>query len=1242
MPNFGNNSRLRNPHKIRMKRRRASLERAIESDATRIGSYDLLAELLIRQLNLPNEGRSCIEKMVKANPSNAEAYLIRAHLERSLNRFPESLQDVDRLLALDPENADGLLMIADLMKAKGDVAKARIALTDGLAIYQKDLRFYRELSFLELSSGNIPVAIACLDQGVRLMPNAIELLAPLGDLLVQQGEVDRAKEILQALKKRNAMPTQIKYLEGRLLMQQAQWGEALVTLEDLRKEVVGRPGLEAQVNVLLANCHERLGNRQAQEEALRRVVTIDAGHLGAHLKFAENQLSAGNLDEAIKEYTVAARSSFAPLSARIALGRLLIARARGSNTASEWSVVSDYINQLREKYKNTVDPILLGAEMLMARQQYAEARTLLRNEAGKRVNDARIWSVLAAIALEAHGMHAAFDVLDEAQELIGNQVELRLARARTWTVDWKPGREKRVRALGQNIGDLSDAEQYRLLSGLADVCATIRDLDGVRHFQTQLAARSPRDLNVRKALYESAVRAGDLVAKEKIGGEIVALADESIIKMVNALIESDTPNITPARREALKLMATKAIELTPDRGDPHLLLAKLAQQTGDRRTAAKELAKAIELEPSQFSYLEEQIAFLLRDGDPTTARKRIEQLYLDPRLSGEGFLGLIDGATAKLPTESFDRCMTWIEPLVKKSAVSMCWMARLQKGQGRTEQAAALLTRASQESPTSIDAWIVRAYLQPATVQETLKAAKTILNERSWLLLCAETADVVRQRDPNWTPSFEKPEQRRWFAQACLDAAERRDQLAEANAVLDRLIADGAARPEDVAWAKRQKSMLAAGRGTNVERRQAALAIKEMPPAVSDNLEDCRSRVAALNVAARQLHGEARRAVLMQAIESMKRIVADKSSSAKDWYNLSQFQRLAGKQADYRTSLGEAMKRDEGNLFYTAAYVDDLLNDGKITEAEAELPRLLLGTHDLFATSTVARYYALANLPARSIEVVEQYINAADVGTPEGQSRVRHAAEMLDRIARAVIGNNRANAKILLEAALDKYRISLKAYPESATLMASLLAFDGRVTEAFDLLASMKSSIAIKSLTTTSVDLLRNGNASAKNVQTTKEWLDAALAHSPASCVLKLNLADFYALRQDYAHAEPIYAEVLKIEPDNLVALNNLAYMLAPRPDATEQALKYVDRAIEVNGPTGELLDTRARVYIARGDMDKAVDDLTLAIEQAPTSLRYFHLALRNRANSKSPRPFSRSSRQKRVAWRHPWSIQMI
>ena len=79
------------------------------------------------------------------------------------------------------------------------------------------------------------------------------------------------------------------------------------------------------------------------------------------------------------------------------------------------------------------------------------------------------------------------------------------------------------------------------------------------------------------------------------------------------------------------------------------------------------------------------------------------------------------------------------------------------------------------------------------------------------------------------------------------------------------------------------------------------------------------------------------------------------------------------------------------------------------------------------------------------------------------------------------------------------------------------------------------------------------------------------------------------------------------------VVLNNLAFLVALAGNEAETGvdpLKLVQEAEQILGPTADILDTRAVVYIAQGKYDAAIDDLTYSVTDNPTASKYFHLAV--------------------------------
>lgn len=76
-----------------------------------------------------------------------------------------------------------------------------------------------------------------------------------------------------------------------------------------------------------------------------------------------------------------------------------------------------------------------------------------------------------------------------------------------------------------------------------------------------------------------------------------------------------------SRTEAARAAFSKIASEHPDRGDPHVFLARLARTDGDVNTARQELATAIRIEPGNERALREMGLLLLSQNDPELARR---------------------------------------------------------------------------------------------------------------------------------------------------------------------------------------------------------------------------------------------------------------------------------------------------------------------------------------------------------------------------------------------------------------------------------------------------------------------------------------------------------------------------------------------------------------------------------------------------------------------------------------------
>ena len=96
--------------------------------------------------------------------------------------------------------------------------------------------------------------------------------------------------------------------------------------------------------------------------------------------------------------------------------------------------------------------------------------------------------------------------------------------------------------------------------------------------------------------------------------------------------------------------------------------------------------------------------------------------------------------------------------------------------------------------------------------------------------------------------------------------------------------------------------------------------------------------------------------------------------------------------------------------------------------------------------------------------------------------------------------------------------------------------------------------------------------------------------------------------------AAEFYKRVIEIRPDDVVSLNNLAWILCEHQDKHAEALDLAQRGLKLAPKYIDLIDTRGIAYYRMGKFTDAIRDFTDCInlypqETASVTAVYFHLA---------------------------------
>jgi tetratricopeptide (TPR) repeat protein len=145
----------------------------------------------------------------------------------------------------------------------------------------------------------------------------------------------------------------------------------------------------------------------------------------------------------------------------------------------------------------------------------------------------------------------------------------------------------------------------------------------------------------------------------------------------------------------------------------------------------------------------------------------------------------------------------------------------------------------------------------------------------------------------------------------------------------------------------------------------------------------------------------------------------------------------------------------------------------------------------------------------------------------------------------------------------------------------------------------------------------RKADAHDNHFATLGRWYQAALAADPGNPALEMLLGDIWEIRGQLDKAEQVYRKLL--DKNDLSPLlraglaNNLAFILSAQQKNTNEAIQLIEGAMDVYGPSSDLLDTRGMVYLAAGKPEAALADFKEAVLD-PSSMKWVHLALAQRA----------------------------
>jgi Tfp pilus assembly protein PilF len=415
-------------------------------------------------------------------------------------------------------------------------------------------------------------------------------------------------------------------------------------------------------------------------------------------------------------------------------------------------------------------------------------------------------------------------------------------------------------------------------------------------------------------------------------------------------------------------------------------------------------------------------------------------------------------------------------------------------------------------------------------------------------------------------------------------------QLLEAEPLLRDIVEGRVADPtaEDVAWARRHLALLLAG-GTDYGRFREAMKLvglrldkngKLVRDPEREKLDSTDTRRFQARVLAAQ---SGHRPFLQRALELLEGLERNKALRPEDRFILAMLYEAEGAWLKAKPILNELVREREPAPLHLAHYVQVLIEHKELEEATRWADRL---------------------------EEVEQQVGPG----PNAFASVELRARLMEDDP-----NGKGGEKAI--ALLEKHFRRPKAKPEEVLLVLNSMMRQKKFAEALE--RCMKcwsekkcSPEVIGGASVAVLHGMQSHGTPATNAQVLliENHIKEAIQAHPRSVVLMLHLASLYDQRGRWDDAERMYRQVLlpENEPKNIVALNNLAWLLVQRssdPQKVQEALTKIESAVTGIGRRADLIDTRGLVYLKLGQENAALADFREATADMPSPAHLFHLA---------------------------------
>ena len=1216
-------------------------------------AYDAMGRLALTRPDDVNEPAAhWFDEAVGQNPDAALAYVVRSAYRRQTGDLSGATEDLEHAETLDLSDADvHLRLIGELIRAAA-FDKAREHLRIMQASDPAERMLWQYWADVAMQSGSLEEMKTVADEGMKeLAAQPWDFMPIAAELLIRTGQFEKAGTCILQMKEKNVQPARVAFLEGLLAEQQGQLREAVASW----KTAIGLGYQSPQderwrrrlplVRVVLASAFLRTGDTQSAIGQLRTLVSQMPTYAGGYLFLARLEAQTGNWAEVVELAGQVkqlipdnAEAEMLELQARI---RQLTVLDETTAAGVSWSDVDDRLARLGAGGVDEAAGIqirLLQAESAILQKKYEQAATILEALREEHPEERRAVLLQAQMYVGQEDIAEATALLRQAVEQSPQSVELATRLALVYNGQGK--RSECEAVIKDALARIESPRMRRMLTLFqADFYTAWGQTDRLYDWLTEVSGQFPEDIQIKRRLLALDRVLNDPEQAQKIVDDIKAIEGENgwqwKIEQSRVWIRSDKfeNHYTAAVRllqenllanpedQASRMLlgaaygkagetrlAVSTYREALDRSRPPddlqimLVLGAAHEQAGDLSEALAAYRQALKRAPNDMRAIGRTVEALYKAEEFDEAQRILDQAaQRDLRHADLQKLQL----EGDLQRGALGSASTILQDMVEQDpndTSARFTLAMLRARQGKFDEAQAILADLRSEAPDSIRVAEAqtRFYITQGLGDQAIQLCNELverLNSVAAYTLRARTHAELQHYDEaladlDRAVAREPDDPSVWLARATFhrDRGRSDEEIEDIKKALSLAPGDLTIQQHTL------RVFLASGDRVLFNQAETLLeqALKSHPE--NSDLKILKARVLAAKktvVAAEQARG------------LLNQIVADNPELVEAW-------ELLGRLALDRKQLGDAMdvslrglahNPDNRRLLLLKADAEALRSPMLAVPTLKELLRQ--DPNDLDALARLADADSKADRPDKTQELLQ--LLRERLAVLEGPARRRCETILAVTLYRSEQDEN----------AMARFEALMKADPNDPAPLLTLAQLPDVLRRCpqsrqfvDDWMARHPDDIQTPTVLAAAWIAARD----VEGIRAAEGLLRSVLQRAPESIATLLVLGDLTGAMGRLEENANVNRRILEIAPNNVIAMNNLAWYLCEEQGKYQEAMDLATRGLDLAPEYLDLIDTRGVAHYRLGHMDEAVRDFTRFVELCPPGAASlpttrFHLA---------------------------------